>query len=390
MIIQVEQNIQVHTQQQKFRRNSGSRAGLLVFLALLTVLVLPALAGDNNATDHTYCQGRFNLAMENKNQISVPTIVDINPVNGNLLVRGQIPLVVRDGPGNTAGCRKHDDWSYSYDGLNLLMQDKKAFVPAYFTGQNGNAEKRAALQTAMGNFRLDDYEVIDISLLNTNSQNIDMQEFATIGDAFGGAYSLCNATPADTTFHGRNGNAILSDFYFCKNGADAAECKKSMVMDLPNGETGKTCSFASRIDQIAGLMAGTAKDPAKKRLIYYHCSQGSDRTGSVTMGYLQKTIPGLSYVHALTYAQFLGQESQGNGAIWPVAYGADTAALAYCRYIGADCTQTEAARIMLPGSDTHTHVPGQEDPVVTPAPTVVHVPAQTPVPAGRYSPGFPR
>jgi hypothetical protein len=361
----------------------------LVLILVLSTLVPPAMAGDNNQTDNTYCQGRFNLGPENRINISVPTVVDINPANGNLLVRGQIPLVVRDGPGNTAGCRVHADWHYAYDGLDALMKDKKTFIPAYFNAQNNNAEKGVALQKAMAGFTLDDYEVIDISLLNSNSPNIDMQEFDTIKGAFGGAYSVCNATPADATFFGRNGHAILSDFYFCREGENAETCRKSIVMDLPNGEAGKTCSYAARIDQIAGLMEGNAKDPAKKRLIYYHCSQGSDRTGSVTMGYLQKTIPGLSYVHALHYAQFLGKETQGSDAMWPVGYGADTAALAYCRYIGADCTQTEETRVLLPGRETHSHLPGQEDaPAVTatPVPTPPPVPAQTPVPTERYHP----
>jgi len=355
---------------------------VFVFMVLIISTIFPVVyANDTNVTDNTYCQNRFNLALENKVQISVPTVVDINTENGNLLVRGQIPLVVRDGPGNQAGCREHADWYYAYDGLNSLMQDKEAFVPAYF-----GAEKKTALQKITKRFNLDDYEVIDISLLNTNSPNIDMQEFATINDAFGEVHTVCNATPEDTTFHGRNGHAIVSDFYFCRAGADDQECQKSMVMNLPNGDAGMYCSYAARIDQIIGLMAGQAKDPAKKRLIYYHCSQGSDRTGSVTMGYLQKTVPKLSYVHALHYAEYLGQESQGNGADWTVGFGADTAALAYCQYIGADCTHTEGKRIMLPGSDTHSHLPGQEDPVVTPAPTTVPVPVQTPVPAERYNP----
>ncbi len=374
------------------RRQNRSRIhpslpGILALVFLLVVLAVPnAGASDNNQTDNTYCQGRFNLAPDNRINISVPTVVDINLANGNLLVRGQIPLVVRDGPGNTAGCRMHTDWHYAYDGLNALMQGKKDFVPAYFNEQNRNAEKRAALASAMAAFDLDDYEVIDISLLNSNSPNIDMQEFDTIKGAFAGVSSVCNATPADAMFYGRNGHAILSDFYFCRDGENGETCRKSMVMDLPNGETGKTCSYAARIDQIVGLMEENAEDQKKKRLIYYHCSQGSDRTGSVTMGYLQRTITGLSYVHALHYAQFLGKETQGNDAMWPVGYGADTAALAYCHYIGADCTTTEAPRILLPGSDTHSHLPGQEDPVITPSPTVAPVPVQTPVPTERYNP----
>ncbi len=371
-------------------RTSSART-ILIVLAILIALVPVVQGTDNNPTDNTYCQNRFNLVPENKVQISVPTVVDIDVKTGNLLVRGQIPLVVRDGTGNSGGCRMHANWNYSYDGLNALMQDKKSFVPAYFNTQNKNVEKIAAIKTAMANFNLDNYEVIDISLLNSNPDGNDMVEFATIKDAFGGVYSTCNATLVDTTFHGRNGNAVLSDFYFCntKVGPNDPDCVQSIVMDNVNPGS---CSYSGRIDQIVALMAGKDQKPGKKRLIYYHCSQGSDRTGAVTMGYLQKTIPGLSYVHALHYAQYLGQEEQGSGANWLVGYGANTSALAYCQYIGADCTQTENSRVVLPGSTTHTHLPGQTDTTVAPTPTPVPVtvqvpvPAQTPVPTKPYNP----
>lgn len=373
------------------RSHSAPARMILIVLAVLIALVPAVQSADNNSTDNTYCQNRFNLVPGNTEYISVPTVVDIDVTTGNLLVRGQIPLVVRDGAGNAGGCRMHADWNYSYDGLNRLMQDKKGFVPAYFNAQNKNDEKIAAIQAAMANFNLDDYEVIDISLLNSNPEGNDMIEFATIRDAFGGVSSTCNATLVDTTFHGRNGNAVLSDFYFCnpKDGGNDPDCIQSMVMDDVNPGS---CSFSGRVDQIIALLAGKDQKPGTKRLIYYHCSQGSDRTGSVTMGYLQKTIPGMSYVHALHYAQYLGKEEQGTGANWLVGFGANTSALAYCRYIGADCTQTENSRVLLPGSNTHSHLPGQTDTTVVPTPTQapatvqVPVPAQTPVPTKPYNP----
>lgn len=372
------------------RAGSAPARSILIVLAVLIALVPLVQAADTNATDNTYCQKRYNLVPENKEQISDPTVVDIDVKTGNLLVRGQIPLVVRDGTVNEKGCRQYSDWYYSYDGLNALIQDKKSFIPAYFNAENKNEEKIAALQAAMANFNLDNYEVIDISLLNSNPDGNDMMEFTTIKKAFGGSYSTCNATLAGGTLHGRSASAVLSDFYFCssKTGADDPECIRSIAEDNVNPGS---CSYSSRIDQIIALMAGDGQKPGTKRLIYFHCSQGSDRTGAVTMGYLQKTIPGMSYVHALHYAQYLGKETYKQGdVVWTVGYGANTSALAYCRYIGADCTQTESPRVMLPGSTAHTHLPGQADTTVTPtqAPACVQtpVPAQTPVPKKPYNP----
>jgi hypothetical protein len=346
-----------------------TQAGIIIIFLIFFIVLVPGVQGaDTNITDNTYCENRFNLALENKVNISVPTVVDINVRTGNLLVRGQVPLVVRDGPDNSVGCRMHSDWYYAYDGLNVLMQDKKDFVPAYFNEQNHNVEKKAALQNAMKNFSLDDYEIIDIALLNAIPTDTDMKKFTTITNAFEGTYSTCNATLKDTTFHGRNGSLVLSNFYFCDTGDGASNpnCTKSIVADIVNSGT---CSYSSRIDQIIALMAGAGQTPGTKRFIYLHCSRGIDRTGSVTMGYLQKTIPGMSYVHALNFAQNLGIESKGNDAMWPLGYGTNNASLAYCQYIGADCTVTENVRIMLPGSDTHSHLPGQEDPIITISPT---------------------
>ncbi len=356
---------------------------ILFLLALTGLLVMPALAGDNNATDNTYCQNRYNLDFSTRNNISVPTIVDIDIATGNLLVRGQVPLNLRDAPDNAHGCRMHDDWYYAYDGMNALMQDKRSFVPAYFTSDNyRNDAKAAAIRRAMADFSLDQYEVIDISLLT--HQGNDIQEFGPISQAFGNGYSLCTGPLKNSPFHGRNGSAVWSDVHFCPPGlAIDAACTQSMTED---GVSADSCAYASRIGQIIALLAGEGQAPGTKRLIYYHCSQGSDRTGAITMSYLQKTIPSMSFVDARHYAEYLGREGN-DGSRWPVSNGCDTAALAYCEHIGGSCGQkTEATRILLPGSDTHTHVPGQEDPVVTPAPTAVPVPAQTMVPMAPYRP----
>lgn len=57
-------------------------------------------------------------------------------------------------------------------------------------------------------------------------------------------------------------------------------------------------------------------------------------------------------------------------------------------YLVTFCAGNEAARISLPGSDTHTHVPVMTPaPLPTPVPTRAPVPIQTAVPSGPYNPG---
>jgi hypothetical protein len=347
------------------------------FLVLSLVLLVGAASAFTcyetpTAPDGTCCLKIYNLQESNRAQLAGPVVIDYAESTGNLLVRGPLPLIVRNGTGQAGNCMNQADWHFAYDELNTMMQNKKTTAPAYFSDS-----KKAALISDMQDFNLDDYRIIDISLLDHG--DINSLEFGVLLREFGGVQSTCSAPLAGGTLHGQTGNLISSAFAFCPS--IDQHCKDTIDSDV-----GETCSFSGRIDQLITLM--NEKDPSgKKRLIYYHCVLGSDRTGSITIGYLQKTITSLSFIHAYKYAEYLGKESQGGDAIWPPNPAARNAALAYCQKIGADCTEDEAHRVILPGRDTHSHLPGQEDePVVTPAPTTVPAPVQTPVPAVRYNP----
>jgi len=354
--------------------NSYRISFLLIGLALLAASAGAFSCFETPAApDGTCCLKIYNLQESNRAQLAGPVVVDYAESTGNLLVRGPLPLIVRNGTGQSGNCMNQSDWRFAYDELNTMMQNKKSSsAPAYFSDS-----KEAALLHDMQTFNLDDYRIIDISLLDHG--DINSLEFDVLLREFGGVQSTCSAPPAEGTIHGQKGNLISSAFAFCPS--IDQQCK-----DTIDGDVGDRCSYSGRIDQIITLM--NEKDPSgKKRLIYYHCVLGSDRTGSITIGYLKKTIPSLSFVHAYRYAEYLGKETQGGDAIWPPNPAAKNAALAYCQKIGADCTENEAQRILLPGRDTHSHLPGQEDePVVTPAPTAAPAPVQTPVPAGRYNP----
>jgi hypothetical protein len=133
-------------------------------------------------------------------------------------------------------------------------------------------------------------------------------------------------------------------------------------------------------------------------LIYYHCTHGADRTGSVTVGYLSTAFPGITLAHAITYDQFLGEDTVNPARMPANGWTINNAQMlmlprAYCLEVTKNserCSQTENTRVFLPGRDTHSHLPGQEDPVVTPAPepdtAPVPLPRQTPVPQAPYNP----
>jgi len=350
---------------------------LVLIVGFVTAAEQAAACNEPTAPDGTCCWNRFNLQEENHKQLAVPTIVDISELNGNILMRGPMPLIIRKGNGNdpkASPCMNLSDWRFAYDELNTMIEDENIFAPVYFTNS-----KKAALASGLNDFSLDDYHLIVISLLDHG--DINPTYFSVEQRDFGGNYSSCSAPLTDATIHGQAGNLIWSTVGFCNGGNDDG-CQQIL-----NTDTGTTCSYANLIDQLTTLMA--ENDPSgKKRLVYFHCVLGTDRTGSVTIGYLQKTTT-MSFADAVTYATYLGKE---NGIPnWPPNAGSKNLSNAYCQKIfglsSGLCSLQDDTRIYLPGRDQHTHLPGQgytPPPAVKPTPTPV--PVQTPVPAERYDP----
>jgi len=372
---------------------TGLLLGAYVLLGVLSSYQDPAIqpptndmefAGDagycaNNdlaADGTTCCYNRLNLQEENRVPLAPPTVVDINEATGNLLVRGPMPLTIRNGAGNppqTYGCKNHDDWSFAKANLNGMIANEKSFVPAYFT-----PGKRSTLTTEMKNFNLSEYQLIVISLVDNGA--VDSQYLSIEQRDFGGAASQCSATLVPGTIEGQTGNLVISTTGFCNtNDPTDAQCQVRLTTDADG-----FCSYANLIAQIETLMK--EKDASgKKRLIYFHCVLGTDRTGGVTMGYLMKTI-GLSYADAETYATNLGDPA---GRAHQPNAGSRTLALAYCQLIKGSC-QAQISGLTGESTPAATAIPTTILPVmpttlVTPQAAGTIAPAQTAVPS-RYNP----
>jgi len=342
----------------------------------------PAGAGNcaNNdlaADGTTCCYNRFNLQEENRDTLVPPTVVDINEANGNLLVRGPMPLTIRNGAGNppqTFGCKDHDDWSFATANLNGMIAKEKSFVPVYFT-----PGKSSALTTDMKNFNLSEYQLIVVSLVDNG--DVDSNYLSIEQRDFGGAASQCSAALVPGTIAGQSGNLIISTTGFCNaNDPAGAQCQVRLNRDADG-----FCSYANLISQIDTLMK--EKDASgKKRLIYFHCVLGNDRTGGVTMGYLMKAF-GLSYADAETIATNLGDPA--NRAHQPNA-ASRTLALAYCQLIKGSCP-AHISGLTVESTSTATAIPTTISPVMSTTlalsqQTITAAPAQTAVPAGHYNP----
>jgi len=273
------------------------------------------------------------------------------------------------------GCKNHDDWSFATASLDGMIAAKKASVPSYFA-----PGKQAALKTGMENFKLADYQLIVISLVDNG--DVDGKYLAIEQRDFGGASSQCSAALVPGTIDKQSGNLVISTTGFCNaNDPSDAQCQVRLTTDADG-----YCSYANLISQIDTLMK--EKDPSgKKRLIYFHCVLGNDRTGGVTMGYLMKAL-GLSYADAETIATNLGDPA---GRLHQPNAASRTLALAYCQLIKGSCPAHISGMTAAFGTPAATAmpsiVPSTRSPTpVLPQQTVSAAPAQTPVPSGHYNP----
>lgn len=345
-------------------------------------LEFPAGAGycannDYAADGTTCCYNRFNLQEENRIAIVPPTVVDINEATGNLLVRGPMPLLIRNGAGNpptTMGCKNHDDWSFALANLNEMIAAEKTVVPSYFA-----PEKGTVLKNNLENFNISDYQLIVISLVDNG--DVDSKYLAIEQRDFGGASSQCSATLVPGTIDDQTGNMVISTTGFCNtNDPSDPQCQVRLTKDADG-----YCSYANLIGQIDALMK--EKDlSGKKRLIYFHCVLGNDRTGGVTMGYLMKAL-GLSYADAETIATNLGDPA---GRLHPPNAASRTLALAYCQLIKGTCPAhisgltVEGTGAATAGSTTMPALIPTTS--IVPQQTITTAPVQTAVPAGHYNP----
>lgn len=320
---------------------------LLLVLGLIPIADGACLQGTcpsnmyDAAPDGTCCWARFNLNLSNIWPLDAPmlkgppSIVDINPDNGNLLIRGALPLVIRDGPGNScknSPCMNHSDWHFAYDELNTILISRSMtsqYRPEYFTDAQDER-----LKQDLRTFNLSDYELIVISFID--DKDADRSSLEAEIREFGGNFSNCSGNLSPGTIRGEQGYLIWSPVGFCDSGELTQDCQEKLYNGTTiNGMT-EYCSYYQLIDQISLLMQEPSQ---KKRLIYYHCVLGKDRTGGVTLGYLLSKYPDMTYCDALTYTRYMGKTSGPTNYDDPNK-GSLNLASAYCNATRGNCTTT--------------------------------------------------
>jgi hypothetical protein len=205
-------------------------------------------------------------------------VVDNDPVTGNILVRGNMPMI------NSVNgqCIDADKLKIAYEELNQALKSKVG-----------------------GGFDLRNHTLIDITLIDNQS---DLDQFDPELRSFGGTpVDLCReAQCADpcwppsmvckswtwgkfwgngqiTTANGpAPGNMVWWPLTAC-DASDISQCDKGLLVEENNGVKG--WNFSGLVDSVLKEMKSADKG---KKVIFFHCIQGCDRTGALAIGYRLK------------------------------------------------------------------------------------------------------
>lgn len=232
-------------------------------------------------------------------------LVDENSGNGNLLVRGNLPMIT-NGPDSCP--LPVNERSFAYDRLN---------------------EKMGKIITG---FNLDEYEIIDITLIDNQSDKNQFTaelnvygytpETLTCGTEWPPYNNSCAWDPTKIfeTTHGAGQHPwgiVWWPIYAC----GTIHCTSDAAVGLDNFD------FKDLPGYLETLLAGAPASGKSKRLIYFHCMQGTDRTGALHAAYLMHKDSALTLKNAVAQATKGFQRGHEQQQLNPVLVPS-------CTYIG--------------------------------------------------------
>jgi hypothetical protein len=216
-------------------------------------------------------------------------VVDVDAPTGNVLVRGNLPLVKK-------ACYPEEERCFAYDELNeRLKQITGGIVPG---------------------FNLDDYEVIEWVLHdgkgNRDELNVEMKALGrTVGEITCGAtwlpFQQCSQWDPKTLYSSvalekKPWGLIWWPMYACPHRpCDDTNIIFDRCTEKEVALNKDKFNFIEASQHLRSLL--TAASPSgKKRLIYFHCIQGADRTGTLHLMYALDNNPDISFADAFDRA----------------------------------------------------------------------------------------
>ncbi len=226
--------------------------------------------------------------------------------NGNLLVRGNLPMITNDAS-NT--CLPILDRTFAYAPIDEKMK------------------------TLIGGFNLDDYEIIDVTLIDNQS---DRNQFTAEMNTFGLA-----SIPCGGEWPPYNNSCAWDPEQIFQSTLSAGQHPWGLIWwpiyacgSTPCNDTDTQIGLENfKFNDLSGHLGTLLSDPPSeasgksKRLVYFHCMQGADRTGALHAVYLLDADPSLTLPLAFDQASKGYQRGEDTQQINP-------AILPSCTYAG--------------------------------------------------------
>ncbi len=217
-------------------------------------------------------------------------VVDVDKATGNVLVRGSIPLT-----GDTREAK-----SYQYEAIKVITKEKLKTLDPDF------------------HFEIADYDVIEFVLhdnaTNAIELNLEMNALGrSLDDIVNGygrkwlPYDNDSDWEPETIYTSTIAEKILGGLVWWPMFACPSKpCDNTIrKYDGLYTETEVALDKMHFIDASAYLrtLLTTADGSGKKRLIYFHCVTGTDRTGALHITYILDNNPDLSFREAIEKAK---------------------------------------------------------------------------------------
>jgi len=219
-------------------------------------------------------------------------IVDVDKMTGNILVRGNLPLVKK----GTNACYLGQDRCFAYDEINAKMKERMQKIDSSF------------------DFNIEEYDVIEFVLhdgagnrpeltVEMNALGLDVKNI-TCGAKWL-PYQGCDAWDPKVIYTSikeekKLWGLVWWPMYPCPN--MPCDDTKKIVDDSTETEIALNRFHFNDASAYLKTLLTTRSDSGKKRLIYFHCIQGADRTGTLHIAYIMDNNPQLSFVDAIDRA----------------------------------------------------------------------------------------
>jgi hypothetical protein len=267
------------------------------------------------STEEKLCRSNHSVFLSNRNfslhaaysapQFNPARVAIVDEFDGNLLVRGNLPLVKTD---------PDSEYHYAWAELKTKMEGK---IPG---------------------FKIEDYEIIDFALIDNQVSGkvqmtalikaLGMEGLGSIhcGDHWY-PFQGCDWEPAEIYWSTAVDKKLAGLVWWPVWACPSIPC---MGDEIDTALDPKQFNFIDASAFLKELLT-TKSESGKKRLIYFHCVQGTDRTGALHIAYILDQNPDLTFQEAIGRAK-IGAKQVGREE--PVEPQLDPELVPSCTYVG--------------------------------------------------------